>query len=804
MRIWSLRAGDPLALRLAADARRGAVQPFRDFVWQLDLGGGEPPALAWRTGYGQPGREVRFFPVLRTETATGMDPDLFVSRPVVRAFHSSFVRVEYEPLPEVAVTAEFWIPRSDTAAVRMQLEYQGTEPRLFHLAILTSLRAPAPIRPFARAQREGVRVLEAAIGELAPVIFLTGGAGFESGPYPGLAVDVELEPDMVRRWTWVHSAADEPERSFGIAREIAAVQWDAEIARLERIDGGLVEIETGDPAWDAVLVQSQTEALRAFVGNVRAFPASAFVSARRPDRGNSERGDGRDFDPEWCAQNAWASWSLAQNVLPSEPELAKGVVRNLLSTQDGQGRIDAGPDLAGRRTGFLCPPLLANLTWRIYQHTEDAAFLKEVYPKVVDFADSWFDRAQDADGDGWPEWENCVQAGMRQVPAFVPWHPSGPAAEIRAVETVDLACYLYRELGSLLDMGQALGETQITIALAERHALLRRMVEEAWSEEDVLYRHRDRDTHQSPPGVRLGRKAGVGEVRPRARMPIASRILVWCTGPEAEAGGLTVRLAGTGADGRPMEETIGRDRFLWFWNAGSAASEGIFSRVEWIGIEGLGKEFRTEVRTVDLSRQDATSLLPLWAGLGDEKRAEAVGRGTMLDDGRFWRPYGVPSCSAADPAYGPARGEGGAAAILWNAMLGEGLVAGGMRDEAAELVRRLMAGVIHTLTVQGEFHELLDPEDGLGLGEGGHVSGLFPVWLFLEVLGVRLLGPRKVRLDGANPFPWPVEVRWRGLRVRREPDVTRVTFPDGQEIAVPIGQAQIVTQEDEAEQTRML
>ena len=40
--------------------------------------------------------------MLRTETATAVDPDLFVSRPVVRAFHSTFVRVEYEPLPKVA------------------------------------------------------------------------------------------------------------------------------------------------------------------------------------------------------------------------------------------------------------------------------------------------------------------------------------------------------------------------------------------------------------------------------------------------------------------------------------------------------------------------------------------------------------------------------------------------------------------------------------------------------------------------------------------------------------------------------
>ncbi|MGH2627105.1 MAG: hypothetical protein ACRDHY_10690, partial [Anaerolineales bacterium] len=254
MRIWSLRSGDPLGLRLAADSRRGAVDPFRDFVWQLELSGGDPAALAWKSGYGQPGREIRLFPLFRTEEASAMDPERFVSPPIVRAFHPSFVRVEYEPLPQLVVTAEYWVPRSDTAALRMQLEYRGTEPAPIHLAFLTSLSVPGTIggfSPFAGTQREGARVLEAAIGGLAPLIFLTGGASFESGPYPGLAVDAEIEPGMVRRWTCVHCAAEDVERSFRTARETAALAWDAEIARLERLDGGLVEIETGDPAWDA-------------------------------------------------------------------------------------------------------------------------------------------------------------------------------------------------------------------------------------------------------------------------------------------------------------------------------------------------------------------------------------------------------------------------------------------------------------------------------------------------------------------------------------------------------------------------
>jgi hypothetical protein len=66
------------------------------------------------------------------------------------------------------------------------------------------------------------------------------------------------------------------------------------------------------------------------------------------------------------------------------------------------------------------------------------------------------------------------------------------------------------------------------------------------------------------------------------------------------------------------------------------------------------------------------------------------------------------------------------------------------------------------------------------------VNGVPSLSAFLHVLGVRLFTPRKVRLEGSNPFPWPVTVRWRGLEVRREMGggKTVVVFPDGQKVTI--------------------
>jgi len=66
-----------------------------------------------------------------------------------------------------------------------------------------------------------------------------------------------------------------------------------------------------------------------------------------------------------------------------------------------------------------------------------------------------------------------------------------------------------------------------------------------------------------------------------------------------------------------------------------------------------------------------------------------------------------------------------------------------------------------------------------GLGDRNYIWGVAPVALFMRALGVRIVSPRKVYLQGRNPFPWPVTVRHKGLVVARGHASTTVTFPNG-------------------------
>ena len=72
MRDWTLGPGDPLALTLAADFRLCTPDYVNDHIWELEPGGGDPPALALHTTYGLRARAMRLFPrfILANQTVT--------------------------------------------------------------------------------------------------------------------------------------------------------------------------------------------------------------------------------------------------------------------------------------------------------------------------------------------------------------------------------------------------------------------------------------------------------------------------------------------------------------------------------------------------------------------------------------------------------------------------------------------------------------------------------------------------------------------------------------------------------------
>src|SRR5574337_632051 len=215
MRDWHLTQDDPLALRLAADARLGPTDYADDHIWELTLAGGEPPALALRTTYGLRARDMRVFPAFAEGARVVTDPAEFVFTPGVRAFYVNYLRVTFEPLPAIAVTAHYWIPDSHTVAGRFTLVNHDTEPRHVRVllsALLKPIENPRNIGP---AKLDEFSALEGHTGNLDIVVALEGMPEVEPAPYPTLSHALDLLPGVPVFVRWAEASLPAPPSPSG-------------------------------------------------------------------------------------------------------------------------------------------------------------------------------------------------------------------------------------------------------------------------------------------------------------------------------------------------------------------------------------------------------------------------------------------------------------------------------------------------------------------------------------------------------------------------------------------------------------
>jgi len=618
--------------------------------------------------------------------------------------------------------------------------------------------------------------------------------GAPAGQFLECQVDA-LTPVMLPRrdGRYVLASCPTDAESRRVASAILDADWDASFIQIRLVNKQIPDIVTGDPDWDAAFALAYRTSLASFVGPTDYLPYPSFIFTRIPERGFSPAGDGSDHGWQWDGQVATEAYVTVPLIAPVTPELAKGIVLNYLAVQEDDGFIDWKPGLAGQRNGLLCIPLLAAIAWHVYTQTEDKAFLEQVYPGLNRFLDRWYRPDNDRDRDGIPEWTNTIHSAYDDQPSFVRWRAWGQMADISKVETPDLMAYLYRAHRDMERIAAVLDVEPDPIH-EKRAAWLQAELETMWRSDSSSYHFRDRDGHTLPTPKHLldtVAEEGMTAVNQLVSVPLErpNRVLIQLTrSDEKRRPPVRVIIEGLDDSGSPVIEVIKPELFSWYRGMGSVSGDTLWSHVERIEVSGMdGQVTHLLASTPDLSRQDQTLLLPLWAGMMDRERTLTLVSQTITDTQRYWRPYGLPNCSALDPAYQANNRNGsGGVWLMWNTMIGEGLVASGYRRKAAELIGRLMTAMIHTLKSEGCFREAYNPDKLEGLGDRNYLWGVAPCHLFLQTVGIRILGSDKVILEGYNPFPWPITVRQHGVTVTRDPGSEskdqpqdKVTFPDG-------------------------
>lgn len=793
MREWNLKAGDPRSLILAADARLCTPNYFNDQIWELRLGGGEPPALALQTTYGLRARNFRIFPRFSEGDTSRSNPEEFATPVRIQRFYPNFLAVTFFPYHEIEVVAEYWAVQSQAVAGRIQLLNKGSSARQIKLELIALLMASMEGQPMAPAEIQTAPVLSGRTADLAPVVFITGGALATSGSYPGLTLELDLPPGDVRQHIWVHAGMSCQEESFELARSIAARNWDAEYARIELLNQGQVEVHTGDVDWDIAFSLSQKVAFSLFSGPTKNLPHPSFVQVRHPDVGYSISGDGSDYGPLWNGQSALETYILANHILPDAPELARGLLMNFLAIQDESGIIDWKPGLGGQRGNRQAAPLIVNLAWRIYQINLDKSFLEEIFPHLLNFVNAWFSPERDRDRDGIPEWDHPMQAGFEDNPLFARWHSWAKGIDISTVECPALCGFLFRECQTLIRLANIINRTDTIPVLEALSDNLRSGVEASWDENTASYHYWDRDTHIVSFENMIGERYGPGQVVVNKSYEEPIRLVIQLNVEPESTRSAQIFIHGIGPSGNHHIERIGVDRLLWFMDLGTSSSNRTFISLEYVEVLGIGENDHVSISSAGLNQFDHTLLVPLWAGVPSAERAQSLVTQTVAAPDRFWRPFGLVACPGV--SIDSERHICQSVHMPWNILVGEGLVDYGYREYAAQLVTHLMNAVVASLKKEGTFYRYYDSETGAGLGERDCLTGLAPLSLFLHALGVRLITPNQVALEGLNPFPWPITVKYKGLTVLRQKDKTLVVFPNGQTSEVKDPSPCIVTNE---------
>ncbi len=774
MRDWQLGSGSPLALRLSADVRTGPTNYADDQIWELVMA----PALALQTQYGGRTERVRIAPIWEVGTRRIAEVQGYAKRPVVRAFVPNYLRVTASPVLNLELTAEFWAMDSQAVGCRWTFANTSSTP--------LSLRAELGLEGLDGqvVPLEGGPVLQGGpVANLRPLVALewaTDGLSADAGG-PSLGRQVQVPPGEKAAVRWMHiGVGDLAGAVERLNYWLFDVDWDEAFAEIEAVNDRVPDIRTGDPDWDAAIALAYKVALSCYVGPTGNLPYPSFIFARVPSLGYSEDPTGTDHGWKWNGQVATEAYVTLPAVAPAAPDLAKGVIRNWLAVQEFDGWMDWKPGLGGQREGKLSIPLLATCAWLIYEYDEDRTFIEEVFSGLLRFYARWFADDVDQDQDGFPEWVDTYQSAFDDCPTFVRWRHWGQAADIIKHECPDLGAYLYREALSLRHMAEMLEDVEARGKLDIHMTQLAEHLNGMWRDETACYHYRDRDSHHTLPGAVLGTCKGDEELVVSAEITPPNRLLIHIRGGVDHVPQVTARIVGMDPDGEEIVEKVPASAFYWYRGFGTATSEHLYSWIDSVRLDGLSKVYEVEVRTVDTTRIDQTLLLPLWAGVPGRDRAKALVQKTVTNPEHFWRPYGMPNCSAQDPNYDPTNREGsGGVWMMWNTMVGEALLDYGYAAESADLFTRIMHAILHTLKTEQAFREAYNSDTLEGLGEVDYIWGVVPLHWLMRLIGVRIVSARKVWAGGPHVLPWPVTVRHYGVAVERSATGTKITFPSG-------------------------
>lgn len=165
-----------------------------------------------------------------------------------------------------------------------------------------------------------------------------------------------------------------------------------------------------------------------------------------------------------------------------------------------------------------------------------------------------------------------------------------------------------------------------------------------------------------------------------------------------------------------MADALGLKKEAEHWKADYTRRSRLINKTMWDSSNGFyynvdktDNDFTFKSKN-DLKRDEIIGFLPLWAGIASKKQAQRLLE-KLTDPDQFWRKYGVPSLSAADPYYNDKGYWNGPVWVEWDYMIVEGLKKYGYDKKAKELVERISKNMIAQLKKNHNMWEFYSPDE---------------------------------------------------------------------------------------------
>jgi len=779
IRRWHLDSNAPYCLHIAADARLSSTDYHNDQIWEVLPGSGESPALALQSRLGGRAGLLSLVPMWIHDGRSIYQAQAYSRPPYLTGFAPGYLRFEAALTPHLALQTEYWAMDSHAIGVRFTLANVHTEPLDVELHVIAFVginnkeQRLIPL-PMASALSLG------KIGNLQPVLLLEDGQVESEAPSkPKLkrAFTIAGRKKLVVRL--VHAGTEAVNQSLALAQKWLQVDWNAAFDQIDSNAQAIPQVETGDADTDATISFAYRELVQSFLKATSSLPYPSFVATREPGRGSNIN------DKGWNGQSSTLAYLEGLGIASVDATLAQGIIGNYLAVQQNDGWIDNKPGLAGQKQNFLCMPILARLSWGIFQYTEDSQFLKDSFPKLLKFFQRWLQPDLDKDADGLPKWQNEVQTGYVFTPTFATWQAWGEGADIRTLETPDLLAYLLSEAKSLKEIAYYLRDADAEKQMDEHIARLETALESLWNNDLGRYAYRDRDTHLTTSRVDIIKDArGMDELLPAEKLNPPNRLVVRVSGGVNLQPKMTLKLDGFDLNNKPISEKASGEQFVWAGGRGVYTSKNAFSQIDRVTFEGLSRVYRVDVHTVDSSRLDMNALLPLWSASVPPEHLEAL-MPLLADPNHFWRESGLSMNSAQDKNFDPKNADGsGGVWLYWLTLIGEALIELGHMEQATELLQRILRVQTQVLKTKKRFSEFYNSDSAEGLGEPTNIAGIVPLHLLMRVIGVRVISNTKVWVGGKFTWAKPVTIQQRGVQVERHEAETKITFPSGYSVTV--------------------